>query len=93
MSHTVIVFVLTLARSGMLLFLEIGRRAASRRLRDDSGRHAGGDRRGRRRVFAVLGLLIAFTFSGAAARSTRAELDRRETNDIGTATSARPAPR
>ena len=37
-------------------------------------------------VFAVLGLLIAFTFSGATARfDTRRQLIVEETNDIGTA--------
>src|SRR6266513_2257041 len=37
-------------------------------------------------VFALLGLLLAFTFSGAASRfDTRRQLIVEETNDIGTA--------
>jgi len=87
MSHTVIVFVLTLALFlGMLLFLEIGRRAGIRRLRDDSAATPEGIGAVDGAVFAVLGLLIAFTFSGAAARfDSRRQLIVEETNDIGTA--------
>ncbi len=86
MSHTMSVFALTVALFlGMLLFLEIGRRAGIRRLQDDATVPEGiGAVDGA--VFAVLGLLIAFTFSGAATRfDSRRQLIVEETNDIGTA--------
>jgi hypothetical protein len=87
MSHTVTGFVLTLALFlGMLLFLEIGRRAGIRRLHDDSTATPEGIGAVDGAVFAVLGLLIAFTFSGAATRfDSRRQLIVEETNDIGTA--------
>ncbi|MDG4551569.1 MAG: DUF4239 domain-containing protein [Candidatus Contendobacter sp.] len=71
---------------GMLLLLEIGRRLGMRRLANDpEGARAGtGTIEGA--VFALLGLLVAFTFSGAAARfDTRRALIVEETNAIGTA--------
>jgi hypothetical protein len=71
---------------GMLLLLELGRRIGVRRLaRDSEGARAGlGSIEGA--IFALLGLLIAFTFSGAAARfDTRRQLIVEETNAIGTA--------
>ncbi|MFO1372310.1 MAG: DUF4239 domain-containing protein [Candidatus Competibacteraceae bacterium] len=71
---------------GMLMLLETGRRIGNRRLRDDAeGARAGvGTIEGA--VFALLGLLIAFTFSGAASRfDARRDLIVEETNDIGTA--------
>jgi len=71
---------------GMLILLEIGRRIESRRMRKDAeGAHAGvGAIEGA--VFGLLGLLIAFTFSGAASRfDTRRQLIVEETNAIGTA--------
>ena len=57
---------------GMLLLLEWGRRFGARRLaQDPAGAHAGvGAVEGA--VFGLLGLLVAFTFSGAAAGSIRA---------------------
>src|SRR5580765_2631324 len=87
MSHTVAVFALTFALFlGMLLFLEIGRRAAIRRSHDDSAAAAEGIGAVDGAVFAVLGLLIAFTFSGASARfDARRQLIVEETNNIGTA--------
>src|SRR5882762_6485403 len=87
MSHTVTVFALTVALFlGMLLFLEIGRRAGIRRSHDDSAAAAEGIGAVDGAVFAILGLLIAFTFSGAASRfDTRRQLIVEETNDIGTA--------
>src|SRR5580765_7773073 len=72
---------------GMLILLEVGRRIGARRLAEDpEGAEAGvGTVEGA--VFALLGLLIAFTFSGAASRfDTRRQLIIEETNDIGTAT-------
>jgi hypothetical protein len=71
---------------GMLILFEIGRRIGSRRMRKDAeGAQAGvGAIEGA--VFGLLGLLIAFTFSGAAARfDTRRQLVVEETNAIGTA--------
>ena len=71
---------------GMLMLLEVGRRIGARRLaQDPEGAEAGvGTVEGA--VFALLGLLIAFTFSGAASRfDTRRQLVVEETNDIGTA--------
>jgi hypothetical protein len=71
---------------GMLLLLEVGRRLGLRRLaKDTEGARAGmGAVEGA--VFALLGLLIAFTFSGAAARfDTRRQLIVAEANNIGTA--------
>ncbi len=71
---------------GMLLLMELGRRIAMRRLaRDPEGALAGtGAVDGA--VFALLGLLVAFTFSGAATRfDSRRQLIVEETNAIGTA--------
>jgi hypothetical protein len=53
---------------GMLLFLEIGRRIAVRRMREDTGTAGEGVGAVDGAVFALLGLLIAFTFSGAHAQ-------------------------
>lgn len=71
---------------GMFALLEVGRRIGVRQLaRDPEGARAGaGAVDGA--VFALLGLLIAFTFSGAAARfDARRELIVQEANHIGTA--------
>ncbi len=71
---------------GMLILLEIGWRIGIRRwAKDPEGARAGvGTVEGA--VFALLGLLIAFTFSGAASRfDARRQLIIEETNDIGTA--------
>jgi len=87
MSHELSVFLFTFGLFlGMLLFLEIGRRVGIRRRKEDAG--AGGEGIGALdgAVFTLLGLLIAFTFSGASSRfDTRRELIVEETNDIGTA--------
>ena len=87
MSHAVTVFLLTFGLFlGMLLFLEIGRRIGIRRIKEDSGSAGEGVGAVDGAVFALLGLLIAFTFSGASARfDTRRQLVVEETNDIGTA--------
>jgi hypothetical protein len=71
---------------GMLLLLETGRRIGVRRLSQDPE----GARQGlgvvEAAVFSLLGLLIAFTFSGAATRfDARRQLAVEEANDIGTA--------
>ncbi len=71
---------------GMILLLEMGRRLGRRRQgRDEEGARAGlGAVEGA--VFALLGLLIAFTFSGAASRfDARRELIVQEANATGTA--------
>lgn len=71
---------------GMLLCLEIGRQIGIRRIaRDPAGARAGvAPVEGA--LFGLLGLLIAFTFSGAAARfDYRRQLIVDETNYIGTA--------
>jgi hypothetical protein len=71
---------------GMLILLEIGRRVGTHRLAlDPKGARAGtGVVEGA--VFALVGLLIAFTFSGAASRfDQRRDLIVQETNMIGTA--------
>ncbi len=71
---------------GILILLEVGRRLGGRRLAiDPEGARAGtGAVEGA--IFALVGLLIAFTFSGAASRfDTRRDLIVQETNAIGTA--------
>ena len=71
---------------GLLLMMEAGRRLGVRRLAaDPEGARAGiGAVEGA--VFALLGLLIAFTFSGAASRfDDRRHLVAEEANAIGTA--------
>jgi hypothetical protein len=80
------ILIASLLFAGMLLLLEAGRRAGHRRLAKD----AKGDLPGigviDGSVFTLLGLLLAFTFSGAATRlDARRQLIVEETNDIGTA--------
>jgi hypothetical protein len=71
---------------GMLLFTEAGRRIGIARLAHDPEGLAKGAGAAEGAVFALLGLLIAFTFSGAAARfEGRRHLVTEEANDIGTA--------
>ncbi len=71
---------------GILAFLEVGRRIGIHRKQvDPEGAGAGlGAIDGA--VFGLMGLLIAFTFSGAATRfDARRQLVGQEANDIGTA--------
>jgi hypothetical protein len=71
---------------GMVQLLDLGRRLGLRRQRrEEEGARAGlGAVEGA--VFALMGLLIAFTFSGAASRfDTRRQLIVEEANAIGTA--------
>ncbi|MBK5967110.1 DUF4239 domain-containing protein [Thiocystis minor] len=71
---------------GMLALLEIGRRLGHRRLASDPDGARAGTGAVEGAVFALMGLLIAFTFSGAASRfDTRRDLIVQETNAIGTA--------
>jgi hypothetical protein len=87
MNYTLVMILLTFGLLlGMLIFLEIGRRLGVRRMKEDSS--AGGEGVGavNGAVFALLGLLIAFTFSGASGRfDARRSLIVEEANDIGTA--------
>lgn len=71
---------------GMLLFLDIGRRIGARRRAQDPKSAGAGTGAVDGAVFALLGLLVAFTFSGAATRfDTRRALIVEEANAIGTA--------
>ncbi len=87
MNYDSIVSLTTLALFvGMLLLLEVGRRAGVRRLADDPDGAQAGTGAVDGAVFALLGLLVAFTFSGAASRfDERRSLIVQEANDIGTA--------
>ena len=71
---------------GMLACMELGRRHGLRRLAADPASEQDGTGTVDGAVFALLGLLIAFTFSTAASRfENRRELVLAEANDIGTA--------
>jgi hypothetical protein len=71
---------------GVLLSLLIGRRIGVRRVAQDPEGARAGVAAVEGAVFALMGLLIAFTFSGAAARfDARRHLIIEETNAIGTA--------
>ncbi len=70
----------------MLAFNEIGRRIGTHRLAHETDGLAHGIGAVDGAVFALLGLLIAFTFSGAASRfEARRQLITQEANAIGTA--------
>lgn len=72
--------------AGMLALLEVGRRIGVRRLAFDPDGAQSGTSAVDGAVFALLGLLVAFTFSGAASRfDERRNLIVQEANDIGTA--------
>ena len=87
MSYTLYGFLLSVGLFfGMLILVEVGRSIGVRRLaQDPEGARAGfGTIEGA--VMALLGLLLAFTVSGAGARfDTRRNLIVEETNAIGTA--------
>jgi hypothetical protein len=71
---------------GMLILLETGRRLGLRRLAQDSDAARAGFGVVEGAIFALMGLLIAFTFSGAVSRfDTRRQLVVEEANAIGTA--------
>jgi hypothetical protein len=71
---------------GMVVLLEVGRQIGIRRARKDPEGAREGVRAAEGAIFALLGLLIAFTFSGAAARfDHRRSLIVEEANAIGTA--------
>jgi len=72
--------------AGMLVFSELGRRIGVARLARDPGGLAQGAGAAEGAVFGLLGLLIAFSFSGAASRfEDRRHLIVEEANAIGTA--------
>jgi hypothetical protein len=87
MSHVLFAFLVTFGLFfGVLLFLEMGRRIGEWWIAKDpdAAREGVGALEGA--VFGLLGLLIAFTFSGAGARfDVRRQLIVDETNAIGTA--------
>ena len=71
---------------GMVVLLEVGRRIGIRRLRKDPEGAREGVGAAEGAIFALLGLLIAFTFSGAVGRfDNRRNLIVEEANAIGTA--------
>jgi hypothetical protein len=71
---------------GMLILLNVGRRIGDRHLASDSKGARTGTGTIEAAVFALLGLLIAFTFSGAVSRfDHRRHLIVEEANAIGTA--------
>ena len=71
---------------GILLMLEIGRRIGDLERSRNAGVEIKGGTAAEGAVFGLLGLLIAFTFSGAATRfEDRRHLITEEANDIGTA--------
>ena len=77
--------VLLVLLGGMLLSMEVGMRARARHLRAAQG-DSTGFAAVHGAVFALMGLLMAFTFSGAASRfDHRRDLIVEEANDIGTA--------
>ncbi len=71
---------------GMLLFMEAGRRIGIHRMEQDPDNCKTGLGAMEAAVYGLMGLLLAFTFSGAAARfDTRRHLIVEETNAVGTA--------
>jgi len=71
---------------GILTCLEVGWRVRSKNLATETEKSDAGLNAIDGAVFALMGLLIAFTFSGAATRfEARRSLIVQETNDIGTA--------
>lgn len=87
MSHTSFAMLSSAALFvGMLVLLELGRRMGAARLAADPAHGQDGTGAVDAAVYALMGLLIAFTFSGAATRfDERRNLIVQETNDIGTA--------
>jgi hypothetical protein len=72
--------------AGMMAFLEVGRRFGAARLARDPEGVGQGAGPVDAAVFGLLGLLLAFTFSGAASRfEARRHLIKDEANAIGTA--------
>jgi hypothetical protein len=83
--ETLIELVAPLLFVGMLAGTEVGRRVRARRAARDGEPNAEGLRAIEGAIFALFGLLLAFTFSDAAARfDERRRLINQETNDLGT---------
>ncbi len=85
-------FVLVMAATAVLVFIgilalfEVGRRVGKRRAAEDAEGARAGVGAVEGAVYGLLGLLLAFTFSGAAARfENRRSLVIQEANAIGTA--------
>ncbi len=79
------IFALLLA-TGIIVLLEVGRRIGARRLAEEGETAAKGFGAIESAVFALLGLILAFSFSGALARfDARRHLVVAEANNIGTA--------
>ena len=87
MSDTAVAYVfLSLLLLAMLLLAEVGRRFGMTRRRQETEREHAGLLTLEAAIFGLLGLLIAFTFSGAASRfEARRALVVQEANAIGTA--------
>lgn len=87
MHHALISLLIALVLfAGMLLLQDIGRRIGARRRAQDAVGAGAGTGAVEGAVFALLGLLVAFTFSGAASRfDARRALVVEEANAIGTA--------
>jgi CDP-diglyceride synthetase len=87
MSYIAVTLLLTVALfAGMVVMLEIGRRIGMRRIAADPEGAKSGTGALDGAVFALLGLLIAFTFSGATSRfDDRRNLIIEETNTVSTA--------
>jgi hypothetical protein len=84
--QAVIVLVFVVFFGAILLALQLGRRAGARRAERDPEGAAEGFGALDGAVYGLMGLLIAFTFSGAAARfDARRTLITHEANTIGTA--------
>ena len=83
------IFLLVLSTAsflGMMVSFEIGRRLGLARIKKDPSGLASGVSASEGAIFALLGLLIAFTFTGAASRfEERRHLLVEEANNIGTA--------
>lgn len=80
------VFLTAALFAGMVVLLEVGQRIGVRRIAADPEGAKSGTGAIDGAVFALLGLLIAFTFSGATSRfDDRRNLIIEETNDVSTA--------
>jgi hypothetical protein len=72
--------------AGILVMIETGRRIGVRRFQEEGEIAAKGFSAVEGAIFALLGLVLAFTFSGGLARfDARRQLVVKEANDIGTA--------
>ena len=81
-----VLFLIAVLVVALLVTAELGRRLGLTRLREDPDGLPKGISASEGAVFALLGLLLAFTFSGAASRfEERRHLVTAETNAIGTA--------